>query len=196
MGDSASFYVRTGRPAALLFDDLQNAAAEIDRDAVVSPPTMVADSDQVLAGTRFLTLMVTGFAAIAAFLAMLGVYGVTAYAVQQRRKEVAIRVALGASGRAVVGMFVRQGVLLLGVGNYGRPDRRRGRITVSAPPDLRCAGFRSINIRARERIAAGAGFTAVFWAARRRPPRQPARTQRQLVSFKTCQEPGAGSQGV
>ena len=47
---------------------------------------------------------------------MLGMYGVTAYAVQQREKEVAIRTALGASRRALMGIFLREGGVLLGVG--------------------------------------------------------------------------------
>jgi len=72
--------------------------------------------DRTLAGTRFLTWMLAAFTAIAAFLAMLGIYGVTAYAVQQRQKEVAIRTALGASRRALMGIFLREGAGLLGVG--------------------------------------------------------------------------------
>ena len=166
-GRFGSFYARTDRPAARLFGDLRNAAAEIDRDAVVSPPTMVADSDQVLAGTRFLTLLVTGFAGIAAFLAMLGVYGVTAYAVQQRRKEVAIRVALGASGRAVVGLFVRQGVLLLGAGTAvgligGAAASRFLRQQIVGVQDFEVSTYLLASA-----LLLGAGFAAVFWAARR-----------------------------
>ena len=166
-GRFGSFYARTRRPVALLFEDLQHAAAEIDRDAVVSPPAMVADSDQAIAGTRFLTLMLTAFAGIAAFLAMLGVYGVTAYAVQQRQKEVAIRVALGASGRAVVGMFVREGALLLGAGTAA------GAIGgVAASRFLRhhifaVQGFEVSTYVLASGVLLGAGLAAVFRAARR-----------------------------
>jgi ABC-type antimicrobial peptide transport system permease subunit len=100
----------------VLFEQFQRAAADIDRDAVINPPRRVVDDDRTLPGTRFLTWMLAAFAAIAAGLAMLGIYGVTAYAVQRRRKEVAIRTALGASRRALVGLFLREGALLLGVG--------------------------------------------------------------------------------
>jgi ABC-type antimicrobial peptide transport system permease subunit len=62
------------------------------------------------------TTLLTAFALVGVFLAMLGIYGVTAYAVQQRQKEVAIRVALGASERAVLRVFLREGALLLGTG--------------------------------------------------------------------------------
>jgi putative ABC transport system permease protein len=115
-GRFGSFYVRSSQPRPVLFDHLQRAAAEIDRDAVINPPRLVADDDRTLAGTRFLTWMLAGFAAIAAFLAMLGIYGVTAYAVQQRQKEVAIRTALGASRHALMAIFLREGAVLLGVG--------------------------------------------------------------------------------
>jgi hypothetical protein len=115
-GRFGSFYVRSRRPAPALSEDLRRAAAGIDPEAVINPARLVADADQTLAGTRFLTFMLTAFAAVAGFLAMLGIYGVTAYAVQQRQKEIAIRVALGASGAAVVRMFLREGALLLGAG--------------------------------------------------------------------------------
>ena len=72
--------------------------------------------DQTLAGTRVLTWMLAGLPRSRRFSAMLGIYGVTAYAVQQRQKEVAIRTALGASRRALMGLFLREGAVLLGVG--------------------------------------------------------------------------------
>jgi predicted permease len=115
-GRFGTFYLRSQRPGPVLFDHLQRAAAAIDRDAVINPPHLIVDDDKALAGTRFLTWMLGGFAAIAAFLAMLGIYGVTAYAVQQRQKEVAIRTALGASPRGLIGIFLLEGAVLLALG--------------------------------------------------------------------------------
>jgi putative ABC transport system permease protein len=59
------------------------------------------------ASERFRTMLVSLFGVLAAALATVGLYGVTARAVGQRRREVAIRVALGASGHSVVSLIVR-----------------------------------------------------------------------------------------
>lgn len=166
-GRFGSFFVRTRRPAPLLFDDLQNAAAEIDRDAVISPPGLVADSDQTLAGTRFLTFLLTGFAGIAACLSMLGVYGVTAYAVQQRRREVAIRIALGASGRAVIGMFLREGAVLLGVGTIVGLIGGATASRVLRNQVFGVESFEALTYAIATAFLLAAGFAAVLWAARR-----------------------------
>ena len=115
-----------------------------------------------------MTFLLTGFAAIAAFLAMLGIYGVTAYAVQQRHKEVAIRVALGASERAVDRNIPAR----------GRPaprcrQRRSGLIGgATASRVLRnqvfgVQGFDASTYALACALLLAAGFTAVFWAARR-----------------------------
>jgi ABC-type antimicrobial peptide transport system permease subunit len=97
---------------------------------------------------------------------MLGIYGVTAYAVQQRRKEVAIRTALGASPRALMGIFLREGAVLLGVGTAvglfgGAATSRvlRNQVFGVQPFDastyaIACA------------LLLAAGFLAVFIAAR------------------------------
>ncbi len=116
LGRYGTFYVRTARPGPRLFEDFRRVAAGIDRDAVINEPRRVADENEALAGTRFMTYLLSAFAGGAALLAMLGIYGVTAYAVQQRRKEIAIRVALGAPNRALTALFLRQGAWLLGAG--------------------------------------------------------------------------------
>ncbi|MBM4193057.1 MAG: ABC transporter permease [Gemmatimonadetes bacterium] len=56
------------------------------------------------------------FGAVALFLAAIGVYGVISFSVSQRTRDIGVRVALGASGRDVVGMIVRQGVVLAAIG--------------------------------------------------------------------------------
>ena len=63
--------------------------------------------------------VLTSFALFAMLLALIGIYGVTAYAVQQREREVAIRVAVGATPGAILRMFLREGGRVLAIGIVG-----------------------------------------------------------------------------
>ena len=65
---------------------------------------------------RFLMFLFSTFSIVALAIAVIGIYGVIAYGVAQRRKEIGIRVALGAKPSSVAGMVVRQGMALAGVG--------------------------------------------------------------------------------
>jgi putative ABC transport system permease protein len=84
------------------------------------PVFEIASMDQLLssmvAQRRFsMTLLVT-FAALALVLGVVGVYGVTSYLVAQRTREVGVRLALGAQPAQVVGMVVRQGMVVAAIG--------------------------------------------------------------------------------
>jgi putative ABC transport system permease protein len=72
--------------------------------------------DGTLATTTFTLVMLALAAGIALFLGIVGIYGVIAYAVTHRRREIGIRIALGAAHRDVKLMFVRQGMLLGAIG--------------------------------------------------------------------------------
>jgi len=82
----------------------------------VAATRTIVSEDRKGAGTRFLTSMLTGFAVFAALLASLGIYGVTTYTVQQREREIAIRVAVGASRGSIIRLFLKEGVRVLGIG--------------------------------------------------------------------------------
>jgi hypothetical protein len=113
----APFMIRTDRPASFWLPQVRAAIAAINPEAAIyESPSLEQEAERLLAGTRFVMSMLTGFAIFAALLAVLGIYGVTAYAVQQREREMAIRIALGATGSAVTRMFLSEGALVLASG--------------------------------------------------------------------------------
>ena len=72
--------------------------------------------DESLVSRKTPMLLATLFGGIALFLAAIGIYGVLAYQVAQRRKEIGIRMALGSDGRRIFGLIVSEGLWLLGLG--------------------------------------------------------------------------------
>ncbi len=109
--------VRSDREPLALVTPLRNAIREVD---VALPVTAVQTMDQLISASvapqRFNTYLLIVFAAVALLLAAVGICGVLAYSVSQRRKEIGIRLALGASRRDVLKMVVRQGLVLAAAG--------------------------------------------------------------------------------
>jgi predicted permease len=84
--------------------------------AVASVRTMQEIYSQSMSRTSFTLVMLAIAGAMALLLGIIGIYGVIAYAVSQRRREIGIRMALGAQPRELRRMFLRNGVLLAAVG--------------------------------------------------------------------------------
>jgi len=105
--------VRTeGNPLAMA-PALRETVLSMDKDQPVADVrTMESLLSASLAHTRFATLLMAAFAAIAVLLAGLRIYGVVSYIVEERTREIGIRVVLGASYRGIRRMLLQQGMLL------------------------------------------------------------------------------------
>ena len=78
--------------------------------------TLEQVADGSYATPRFLSALVAGFAGVALVLAMIGLYGVISYAARQRRRELALRAALGARASQIIALVIRQGLWLVTAG--------------------------------------------------------------------------------
>jgi putative ABC transport system permease protein len=105
-GRAAWLYARFGGPAAALTPEIQRAFREIDPEIPVEAVVpMQASLDQQLARPKFLAWLLAGFSTVAGALSLVGVYGVIAYAVRQREREIAVRVAVGADPGRITSLF-------------------------------------------------------------------------------------------
>jgi putative ABC transport system permease protein len=96
---------------------LRRSVSAVDPNlAVFNIGTMDDRITASLSQSRFSTMLLTAFGAIALLLAAIGVYGIISYGVTQRTQEIGIRMALGAQGNQVLGMMVRHGAALAALG--------------------------------------------------------------------------------
>jgi predicted permease len=113
----ANFQLRaTGDPSAAIAA-VRQAAREVDENLPLSNvKSQVEQADETLRMERLFAKLVTLFGLLAQQLASIGLFGVLAYAVSQRTREIGIRMALGASRTDVLKMIVKQGMALSLIG--------------------------------------------------------------------------------
>jgi putative ABC transport system permease protein len=109
--------LRTSLPASVLEPQIRHRVQGIDPGLpVYGIASMNELLDRSLASRRFSAQLVGGFAGVALLLAAIGIYGVLAYMVGQRSREIGLRVALGATRDDILKLVVTKGVVLAGIG--------------------------------------------------------------------------------
>jgi len=114
---SAVFYVRSQLPSDQMYATVRNEVRKLDAAMpVYDVRTLESQLDETLATERLIAALSSAFGLLATALAAVGLYGVMAFVVVRRTKEIGLRMALGAQPAGVIWLVMREVLLLLGIG--------------------------------------------------------------------------------
>ncbi|HJR59921.1 MAG TPA: ADOP family duplicated permease [Vicinamibacterales bacterium] len=174
-GRFAFVLIRTAGAPGSWLTPIRAAFGDVDPEiAVQGGRPLLSDMNQATSRPRFLAWLLGSFAAIAALLALVGAYGVIAYAVRQREREIAVRLAIGADPARITRLFLQQGgsILLAGLLLGLAGALAAGRLIESqlygvTPRD-------PLALASTVLAFATAGLLAIWWPARRAAATDPA----------------------
>jgi predicted permease len=115
-GQGANFVLRTNAPLGEFYHNAEQAVAEIHPGLGMDFTVLTTQIKESLMRDRLMATLAGAFGFLAGSLAVLGLYGVIAYMVARRRNEIGVRIALGASRGRVIGLVLREAVVLLAIG--------------------------------------------------------------------------------
>src|SRR4029453_11322914 len=114
---STAFYVRTHNASEASYNIVRNEVRQLDAAMpIYELKTLESQLDENLLNARLIALLSAGFGLLATVLASVGLYGVMAFVVARRRKELGLRLALGAEPGNVLWLVMKEVVLLLAIG--------------------------------------------------------------------------------
>jgi ABC-type antimicrobial peptide transport system permease subunit len=114
---SVSMYIRTRDDPTAAFGAAQRTVRELDANVpVYNLRTLERQIDRSLLVERFVATLSTAFGVLATILAIIGLYGVMAYTVARRTREIGVRMALGAVPGDVIWLVMREVLVLVGSG--------------------------------------------------------------------------------
>jgi predicted permease len=113
----ASLYVRTTAGSRSTYANARDAVKKLDASLpIYEMKTLEAQLDETLLTERLIALLSAGFGLLATVLAVIGLYGVMAFIVARRTRELGIRLALGAQRSSVLWLIMKEVLILVGIG--------------------------------------------------------------------------------
>ncbi len=152
---SLTLVARTSVDPATLIDTTKREIWTIDpMQTFYRTATLEELIDRTLITRRFALIVLTGFAALALLLAAAGLYGVLSTIASQYRKEIGVRMALGAAWLDILSLVVMRGLVVSAIGVGGRPGRRARRREAAARIPVQRDADRSSGDRRRRGVDA------------------------------------------